>query len=93
MFPVLTESEIARIGRFGTVRRYERGFDRHRSGKSGLQLFVMPHAAGGLIGEVQIGQRYLCSGVLLDVTVPLSPSRLRCRRNSLRFLCPSAWSR
>ena len=25
MFPVLTESEIARIGRFGTVRRYARG--------------------------------------------------------------------
>ena len=41
MFPVLTESEIARIGRFGTVRRYERGDRLFAAGEPGPGMFVV----------------------------------------------------
>ena len=41
MFPVLTESEIARIGRFGTVRRYKRGDRLFAAGEPGPGMFVV----------------------------------------------------
>jgi thioredoxin reductase (NADPH) len=41
MFPVLTESEIARIGRFGTVRRYARGDRLFAAGEPGPGMFVV----------------------------------------------------
>src|SRR5436190_2301871 len=41
MFPVLTESEIARIGRFGTVRRYARGDRLFGAGEPGPGMFVV----------------------------------------------------
>jgi thioredoxin reductase (NADPH) len=51
MFPVLTESEIARIGRFGTVRRYERGDRLFAAGEPGPGMFVV------LKGVVAMSQR------------------------------------
>ena len=41
MFPVLTEPEIARIGRFGTVRRYKRGDRLFAAGEPGPGMFVV----------------------------------------------------
>src|SRR5437667_12195841 len=41
MFPVLTEPEIARIGRFGTVRRYARGDRLFGAGEPGPGMFVV----------------------------------------------------
>ena len=41
MFPVLTESEIARIGRFGTMRRYKRGDRLFGAGEPGPGMFVV----------------------------------------------------
>jgi thioredoxin reductase (NADPH) len=41
MFPVLTEPEIARIGRFGTVRRYARGDRLFAAGEPGPGMFVV----------------------------------------------------
>jgi len=51
MFPVLTESEIARIGRFGTVRRYARGDRLFGAGEPGPGMFVV------LKGVVAMSQR------------------------------------
>ncbi len=51
MFPVLTEPEIARIGRFGTVHRYERGARLFAAGEPGPGMFVV------LKGAVAISQR------------------------------------
>jgi thioredoxin reductase (NADPH) len=51
MFPVLTEPEIARIGRFGSVRRYERGARLFAAGEPGPGMFVV------LKGVVAISQR------------------------------------
>ena len=51
MFPVLTESEIARISRFGNVRRYERGARLFAAGEPGPGMFVV------LKGVVAISQR------------------------------------
>jgi len=41
LFPVLTEPEIARISRFGTVRRYERGARLFAAGEPGPGMFVV----------------------------------------------------
>ncbi len=41
MFPVLTEPEIARINRFGTVRRYQRGERLFAAGEPGPGMFVV----------------------------------------------------
>ncbi|MDQ2963245.1 MAG: FAD-dependent oxidoreductase [Pseudomonadota bacterium] len=41
MFPVLTEPEIARIGRFGSVRRFERGARLFAAGEPGPGMFVV----------------------------------------------------
>ena len=51
MFPVLTESEIARISRFGSVRRYPRGARLFAAGEPGPGMFVV------LKGVVAISQR------------------------------------
>ena len=51
MFPVLTEPEIARISRFGAVRRYERGARLFAAGEPGPGMFVV------LKGVVAISQR------------------------------------
>ena len=51
MFPVLTEAEIERIGRFGAVQRYERGARLVVAGEHGPGMFVV------LQGEVTISQR------------------------------------
>jgi thioredoxin reductase (NADPH) len=51
MFPVLTEPEIARISRFGTVRRYERGARLFAAGEPGPGMFIV------LKGLVAISQR------------------------------------
>jgi thioredoxin reductase (NADPH) len=51
MFPVLTEPEIARIGRFGTVRRYARGDRLFAAGEPGPGMFVV------LKGVMAISQR------------------------------------
>src|SRR6266550_3086331 len=51
MFPVLTEAEIERIGRFGTVQRYERGTQLVKAGEHGPGMFVI------LKGTVTISQR------------------------------------
>src|SRR5438128_4925616 len=40
-FPVLTESEVARIGRFGTVMRYARGTRLFVAGEPGPGMFVV----------------------------------------------------
>ena len=51
MFPVLTEAEIARIRRFGDVRRYERGARLFAAGEPSPGMFVV------LKGVVAISQR------------------------------------
>jgi thioredoxin reductase (NADPH) len=51
MFPVLTGPEIARIGRFGTFRRYERGARLFAAGEPGPGMFVV------LKGAVALSQR------------------------------------
>jgi thioredoxin reductase (NADPH) len=51
MFPVLTESEIARISRFGNVCRYGRGARLFAAGEPGPGMFVV------LKGVVAISQR------------------------------------
>lgn len=51
MFPVLTEPEIARISRFGTLRRYAAGTRLFAAGEPGPGMFVM------LKGSVTISQR------------------------------------
>jgi len=51
MFPVLTEPEIARIGRFGTVRRYKRGDRFFAAGEPGPGMFVV------LKGVMALSQR------------------------------------
>lgn len=51
MFPVLTESEIARISRFGNMRRYECGARLFAAGEPGPGMFVV------LKGVVAISQR------------------------------------
>jgi CRP-like cAMP-binding protein len=51
MFPVLTESEIARISRFGTVRRYQSGARLFAAGAPGPGMLVV------LKGVVTISQR------------------------------------
>jgi thioredoxin reductase (NADPH) len=51
MFPVLTDPEIARISRFGTIRRYERGARLFAAGEPGPGMFVV------LKGVMAINQR------------------------------------
>jgi thioredoxin reductase (NADPH) len=51
MFPELTGAEIARIGRFGEVRRYERGERLFAAGEPGPGMFVV------LKGSVTLSQR------------------------------------
>jgi thioredoxin reductase (NADPH) len=51
MFPVLTEAEIARIRRFGELRRYERGARLIAAGQTSPGMFVV------LKGAVTISQR------------------------------------
>ena len=51
MFPVLTDAEVARIGRFGTTRRYARGERLFAAGEPGPGMFVV------LNGSVVISQR------------------------------------
>jgi thioredoxin reductase (NADPH) len=51
MFPVLAESEIARIARFGTVRRYSCGERLFTAGQPGPGMFIV------LKGIVAISQR------------------------------------
>ena len=51
MFPALSDAEIARIRRFGTVRRYQRGERLFAAGEPGPGMFVV------LKGLVTISQR------------------------------------
>src|SRR3984893_16583467 len=51
MFPVLTARETARISRFGSVRRYERGARLFAAGEPGPGMFVV------LKGVLAISQR------------------------------------
>src|SRR5881227_1109911 len=51
MFPALTEAEVARIRRFGTVQRYPRGTLLFAAGSPGPGMFVV------LKGSVSITQR------------------------------------
>jgi thioredoxin reductase (NADPH) len=51
MFPVLTQAEIARIGRFGTVKRFPRGVRLVTAGETGPGMFVI------LEGTVTSSQR------------------------------------
>ena len=51
MFPVLTDEEIARICRFGTVEHYARGTRMFTAGQPGKGMFVV------LKGVVSISQR------------------------------------
>jgi thioredoxin reductase (NADPH) len=51
IFPVLTDPETARIGRFGTMRRYERGARLFATGEPGPGMFVV------LKGVVALSQR------------------------------------
>ena len=51
MFPVLTDAEIARIGRFGTPRRYAHGERLFAAGEPGPGMFVV------LKGTVVVSQR------------------------------------
>jgi len=51
MFPQLTDAEIDRIGRFGTLRRYARGERLFTAGEPGPGMFVI------LKGTVTISQR------------------------------------
>src|ERR1700739_1656033 len=51
MFPELTEAEIARIGRFGTARRYARGEAVLVAGQASPGLLVV------LSGQVSVSQR------------------------------------
>jgi len=51
IFPELTEAEIARIGRFGTAKRYARGDPLLVAGEPGPGLLVV------LSGEVSVSQR------------------------------------
>jgi len=50
MFPALTEAEIARIGRFGTVRRLPRGARLVSAGETGPGMFVI---LGGTVTSSQ----------------------------------------
>ena len=47
LFPVLTELEIAHVGRFGTVQRYERGAHLFEAGKPIPGMFVVLRARDG----------------------------------------------
>ena len=51
LFPQLTEAEIARMGRFGTQRRYTRGERLYSAGDIGPGMFVL------LSGTVTLSQR------------------------------------
>ena len=51
MFPVLAESDIARVSRFGSVRRYERGARLFAAGEPGPGMFVV------LSGVMALSQR------------------------------------
>ncbi len=51
MFPVLTEAEIARIGRFGERRNFARGEKLFGTGDTGVGMFVV------LKGNVAVSQR------------------------------------
>jgi thioredoxin reductase (NADPH) len=51
MFPVLTEAEIERVGRFGTVRHYVQGDRLFAAGEPSLGMFVV------LKGHVSVSQR------------------------------------
>jgi thioredoxin reductase (NADPH) len=51
MFPVLTDAEIARVRRFGTLQHYRRGERLFAAGKPGPGMFVV------LSGAVAISQR------------------------------------
>src|SRR5271157_2819321 len=51
MFPVLTDAEIARVSRFGTVQRYERGSRLFAVGEPGPGMFIV------LKGVMAISQR------------------------------------
>ena len=51
MFPTLTDADVARIGRFGAVKRYERGARLFTTGEPGPGMFVV------LKGQVTISQR------------------------------------
>ncbi|WP_428421107.1 FAD-dependent oxidoreductase [Methylibium sp.] len=51
MFPVLSDTEIARVSRFGSVRRYARGERLFAAGEVGPGMFVL------LAGVVSITQR------------------------------------
>jgi thioredoxin reductase (NADPH) len=51
MFPVLTEAEIGRIGRFGNLQRFERGSRLVAAGEQGPGMFVI------LRGAITISQR------------------------------------
>src|SRR5438093_753157 len=51
MFPVLTEPEIARISRFGTVQHYPRGTRLFAAGEPGPGMFVV------LKGAIAVSQR------------------------------------
>src|ERR1700681_863172 len=51
MFPVLTDPEVTRIGRFGTVRRFERGTRLFATGEPGPGMFVV------LQGTLALSQR------------------------------------
>jgi thioredoxin reductase (NADPH) len=51
MFPVLTEPEIARISRFGTVQHYARGTRLFAAGEPGPGMFVV------LKGAIAVSQR------------------------------------
>lgn len=51
MFPVLTDAEIERVSRFGTVRRYSQGDRLFAAGEPSLGMFVV------LKGRMSISQR------------------------------------
>ena len=85
LFPVLTELEMAHVGRFGAVRRYERGAHLFEAGKPIPGMFVVlkgsvtvsQHDAHGLplqIVRLDVGQFSgevaLLSGVAWDCSKP-----------------------
>ncbi len=51
MFPALTEAEIARVSRFGTLKNYARGERLITAGEPGLGMFIL------LKGRVTLSQR------------------------------------
>ena len=89
MYPQLTDAEIARIGHFGQVRRYERGEQLFAAGEPAPGMFVMLKTSRAVLAS----RRHQMFPVLTEPRSRASAASAPCAATTAASTCSRRASR